>query len=49
MMAGNQGHRIDWISTFPSLLKNLEKAYKMVSSVPETQWWGAMFGLAARQ
>lgn len=49
MMAGNQGHRITGFRHSPSLLKNLEKAYKTVSSVPEIQWWGMMFGLAVRR
>lgn len=43
MMAGNQGHRIDWISTFPFSPEEFGEGVQDGFERAETQWWGTMF------
>lgn len=46
MMAGNQGHRSDWISTFPFSIKRMRTSLmrKMDSLAQEIQWSEMMCG-----
>ncbi len=50
MMAGNQGHRSDWISTFPFSIRIMIilQMHAMVLRVQETQLLVMMCGLALR-
>ena len=47
IMAGNQGHRMDWIATFPFFYMPEEAGFQGAvdaSSAPGTPWWATTSG-----